>query len=282
MAEDIRDWIGRTETVADVAAAGAYQRLAGLLDHEAPPWRAGEAPLLGHWLNFLPEALQSQIGPDGHPKRGGFLPPVVLPRRMWAGSRLTFAGAMPLGAAIERRSTIRDVQPKSGRSGEMVFVTVQHEVWADGGLAVTEAQDIVYREAPRPDVAPTPATPAPVEAAPPAEWSRTVVPDPVLLFRYSALTYNSHRIHYDRDFCRDAEGYPGLVVHGPLIATLLMDHYLRRHPGAGVGGFSFRAQSPLFDIAAFILNGRETAAGAELWAAGEDGRIAMTATVQAG
>ena len=279
MADDIRNWIGRTETTADVASPDAYERLAGLLDHRTPPWRAGEAPLLGHWLNFLSNALQSEIGEDGHPRRGGFLPPVVLPRRMWAGSRLSFPGAVPLGAAIVRRSTIRDVQPKSGRSGEMVFVTVVHEVWADGALAVVEEQDIVYREAPKPEAAPAP-SPVAVEAGPAAAWSRTVAPDPVLLFRYSALTYNGHRIHYDRDFCRDAEGYPGLVVHGPLIATLLMDHYLRRHPGARVKGFSFRAQSPLFDIAPFTLNGMETEGGAELWASGRDGRIAMKATVQ--
>ena len=278
MADDIRNWIGRTETLADVASPGAYARLAGLLDHRTPPWRAGEAPLLGHWLNFLPDALQSEIGEDGHPRRGGVLPPVVLPRRMWAGSRLSFPGAIPLGASIERRSTIRDVQPKSGRSGEMVFVTVVHEVWAGGVLTVVEEQDIVYREAPKPEAA-SPQPVAAAEAGPAVDWSRTVTPDPVLLFRYSALTYNGHRIHYDRDFCRDAEGYPGLVVHGPLIATLLMDHYLCRHPGAWVKGFSFRAQSPLFDIAPFTLNGMETEGGAELWATGEDGRIAMKATV---
>ena len=278
MADGLTAWIGRCESNRDVAAPGPYRRLAALLDHETPPWRESEAPPLGHWLNFLPNALQSEIGPDGHPRRGGFMPPVTLPRRMWAGSRLTFPGAILLGAPIERRSVIRNVELKTGRSGDMVFVTVSHEVWAAGVLAVTEEQDIVYRDAPKPgETAPIAAKP---DETPAAEWSRTVAPDPVLLFRYSALTYNGHRIHYDRDFCREVEGYPGLVVHGPLIATLLLDHYLRRHPGARINAYSFRAQSPLFDIAAFQLNGRETETGAELWAVGADGRLAMKATVE--
>jgi len=277
---DLKAWIGRTETVTDIAAPGPYQRLAALLDHATPPWTESEAPPLGHWLNFLPCAQQSEIGEDGHPRRGGFMPPVELPRRMWAGGRLSFAGPISLGAAMERRSTMKDVTPKSGRTGEMVFVVVRHEVWADGQLAVVEEQDIVYREASPPGAAPTTAAPPPAEPRT-AEWTRQVTPDPVLLFRFSALTYNSHRIHYDRDYARDAEGYPGLVVHGPLIATLLLDHYLRRHPGARVCGFSFRAQSPLFDIAPFALNGLETPAGAELWACAPDGRVAMSATVEA-
>jgi 3-methylfumaryl-CoA hydratase len=274
---DLKDWIGRSETTTDVAAPGPYGRLAALLDHETPPWRAGEAPPLGHWLNFLPDARQSHLGEDGHPRRGGFLPPVALPRRMWAGSRLTFLGPIALGDEIMRRSTIETIEPKTGRSGEMVFVTVRHEVSAGPALAVVEEQDIVYREAPTPGLSQPVATPA--AAGPEADWTRRVTPDPLLLFRYSALTFNSHRIHYDRDYATGVEGYPGLVVHGPLIATLLLDHYLRRHPGARIGRFSFRAQSPLYDGAPFDLNGRETERGAELWATGESGRIAMKADV---
>jgi 3-methylfumaryl-CoA hydratase len=273
---ELRDWIGRSEIAVDVATAGVYHRLAGVLDHETPPWPSGEAPPLGHWLNFLPEARQGDLGEDGHPKRGGFLPPVNLPRRMWAGSRLRFHAAIPFGEEIVRRSTILSVEPKSGRSGEMVFVTVEHAISAAGVLAVMEEQDIVYREAPKPGAAaPAPAS----ERSPKPDWTRVVTPDPVLLFRYSALTYNAHRIHYDRDYARAEEGYPGLVVHGPLIATLLLDHYLRRHPQARIASFSFRAQSPLFDIAPFILNGRDNERGAELWASAEDGRLAITARI---
>jgi 3-methylfumaryl-CoA hydratase len=276
---DLKDWIGRSETTKDVAAPGVYHRLAGVLDHKTPPWRAGEAAPLGHWLNFLPDAQESDIGEDGHPRRGGFLPPVALPRRMWAGSRLTFPGPIKLGAEIQRRSTIQRVEPKIGRSGEMVFVTVRHEVFANGEICVSEEQDIVYREAPKPGAAASPpATPEP-DPQPP-QWSRRIKPDPVLLFRYSALTYNGHRIHYDRDFCRNLEGYPGLVVHGPLIATLLLDHYLRRRVGTAIAGFSFRAQSPLYDTSPFDLNGSETADGAHLWATAADGRVAMTAKVR--
>ncbi len=277
---DLQAWVGRSETAEDRADPGAYRRLAGLLDHQTPPWPAGEAPPLGHWLNFLPEARQSEIGEDGHPKRGGFLPPVALPRRMWAGGRLVFHAPTPLGAGLERRSTILAALPKTGRSGEMVFVTVRHEISAAGRLAVTEEQDIVYRAAPRPGAAPPTRSPAP-SPPPAAEWTRTLTPDPVLLFRYSALTYNGHRIHYDRGFCQTVEGYPGLVVHGPLIATLLLDHYLRRRPGVRIARFEFRAESPLFDTAPFSLNGEETADGAVLWAAAEDGRVAMRAKVAA-
>jgi 3-methylfumaryl-CoA hydratase len=272
---DLRNWIGRSETATNVASPGVYQRLAGVLDHETPLWREGEVPPLGHWLNFLPKARQRELDEDGHPKRGGFLPPGALPRRMWAGSRLTFHAPIPLGEEIVRRSTILSVEPKTGRSGEMVFVTVEHAVSAAGELAVREEQDIVYREAPKLGAAPPP----PAETLPEAEWTQRITPDPVLLFRYSALTYNAHRIHYDRDYARAEEGYPGLVVHGPLIATLLLDHYLRRHSKARITGFSFRALTPLFDIAPFDLNGRETNGGAELWTSGQDGRIAMKARV---
>jgi 3-methylfumaryl-CoA hydratase len=277
MTEDLKAWVGRTETCADIAAPGVYHRLAGLLDHETPPWSVGEIPPLGHWLNFLPDALEGELGEDGHPRRGGFLPPVALPRRMWAGSRLTFHAPILFGEDIVRRSTIRSVEPKTGRSGETVFVTVRHEIFASGAPAVTDEHDIVYRQAPQAGAAPAPLLKD--EHASEPEWTRRISPDPVLLFRYSALTYNGHRIHYDRTFCRDVEGYPGLVVHGPLIATLLLDHYLRRRPGARIRGFSFKAQSPLFDIAPFDLNGRETRDGAELWASGEDGRVAMRALV---
>jgi 3-methylfumaryl-CoA hydratase len=274
---DLQAWVGRAETVRDVASPGPYRRLAALLDHETQPWPEGEAPPLGWWLNFLPEARQGELGEDGHPRRGGFLPPVDLPRRMWAGSRIAFSAAIPLGAAMEKRSTILAVDPKRGRSGEMVFVTVRHEIFADGRLAATEAQDIVYRDAPKPEAAPSA---APLAGPPPAAgWSRAVTPDPTLLFRYSALTYNAHRIHYDRAYATDAEGYPGLVVHGPLIATLLLDHYLRRRPGARIAAFEFRAESPLFDRQPFTLNGDETGEGAALWALAPDGRIAMRARV---
>jgi len=201
---------------------------------------------------------------------------VELPRRMWAGSRIRFLAPVPLGSTLRQVSTIRNVEAKSGKSGAMIFVTVSHEIFADGTRAVIDEHDIVYREAPKPGSAAAPVEPE----ARQSDFTRTIHPDPVLLFRYSALTFNGHRIHYDRDYCREVEGYPGLVVHGPLIATLLMDHFLRARPGTRVARFSFRAQRPLFDIAPFDLCLTETAKGAEIWARNRVGEVAVTSVLE--
>ena len=273
----LMDWIGRSETLHDVAAAAPLVGLAATLDHTDPPWRLDEVPPLGHWLYFLPRALQRDIAADGHPHKGGFLPPVELPRRMWAGGEFTFSTPIPVGAAITRRSTIAHVTEKAGRSGPMVFVRVEHEISTEAGPALSEVHHIVYREAPKPGEASPPADPAPAQAV----WRRSIQPDIVLLFRYSALTFNGHRIHYDRDYCREVEGYPGLIVHGPLTATLLMDLFLRNNPGAQVTGFRFRARRPLFDIHPFEICGRPMPGGAELWIADHQGNLAMSAEVEA-
>jgi len=273
---DYQSWVGRSETSLDVAAPGPVARLAALLDHENPPWRQGELPPLAHWLYFLPGARQSLIDEDGHPKRGGLLPPVALPRRMWAGGRVEFLAPIALGAAMTRRSTVRGVAPKTGKSGDMVFVTVGHEIFCDDRLAIVEEQDIVYRE--RGAAA---ATAEGRAAAAAFDAQRSVTADAVMLFRYSALTFNGHRIHYDRDYARDVEFYQGLVVHGPLIATLLMDHHLRRHPGRRIARFGFRAQRPLFDGAPFDLFSRMDGSRTELWAAAPDAPVAMSAYAEA-
>ncbi|MFP5475334.1 MAG: MaoC family dehydratase N-terminal domain-containing protein, partial [Gammaproteobacteria bacterium] len=224
----LQTWQGQSETLSDTLTATPIAALSATLDHDDPaPAPGTTVPPLWHWLYFLPHARQSEIGPDGHPKRGGFLPPVPLPRRMWAGGRLRWEmqgdGANPLqvGQQVQRTSTIQSVKHKAGRSGELLFVLVEHQYRNAQGLALTEEHDIVYRSAAQPgDPAPTPQKP-PLEGQ--AAWSRTIVPDDVLLFRYSALTFNGHRIHYDRSYVTEEEGYPGLVVHGPLIATLLVD-----------------------------------------------------------
>ena len=275
----LKDWIGRTEVRTDRAAATPLAGLAATLDHDAPPWPAGELPPLGNWLHFLPCAPQREIAEDGHPHKGGFLPPVPLPRRMWAGGDLRFLAPIPRDAEMRRTSTIEAVEHKTGRSGDMVFVSVLHEIATDDGVAIRERQDIVYRDAAKPGEA---APPSPAGAEPPtsAGWSRVITPDPVLLFRYSALTFNGHRIHYDRPYCREVEGYPGLVVHGPLTATLLMDMVLRNTGGRRVEGFRFRARRPLFDTAPFTLNATDQGDGRiEAWASGPDGAAAMTADV---
>ena len=268
----LRGWIGREELTEDVASPAPLAGLAATLDHDAPPWPEGELPPLGHWLYFLPRARQSALDTDGHARRGGFLPPVPLPRRMWAGGALSFHAAIPVGAPIVRRSTIAEVVHKHGASGDLVFVTVAHEISAGGVLAVRERQDLVYRGA---------AGAAAAEGAPPperpADSSRTLSAGPALLFRFSALTFNAHRIHYDRDYARDAEGYDGLVVQGPLLAILLVDLLLRAAPGRRLSGFSFRARRPLLDTAPFRLCQAGDADGADLWTRDSAGHETMTA-----
>jgi 3-methylfumaryl-CoA hydratase len=270
MPDDLERWTGRSETVEDVASPVPLAGMAALLDHDVPPWRDGELPPLAHWLYFLGHARQSEIDLDGHPRRGGFLPPITLPRRMWAGSRIVFHGAIPVGAAMTRRSTIADIKTKQGASGAMIFVTVKHEIGVAGAAAIVEEQDIVFRDAPSGQ------TPAPKPDPRSITDTRSINPDPTLLFRFSALTFNAHRIHYDRDYAVEVEGYPGLVVQGPLTAMLLMDHFLRTHPRSNVTRFEFRAQSPLFDTAPFEL----CADGNDLWARGPHGEAAMRAKIE--
>jgi 3-methylfumaryl-CoA hydratase len=273
--EHLRGWVGRTETLDDVVSATPPRALAATLDHEDSAWPEGrELPPFWHWLYFLPLHRQSQLGKDGHAERGGFLPPVALPRRMWAGSRVQFLAPLRLGDAIRRCSTIEDVRLKEGRTGPLVFVTARHEIAAAGVPSVIERQDIVYRNAPSPSELP----PTPVVAPAEAGWSRRIDPDPVLLFRYSALTFNGHRIHYDQPFTTQDEGYPGLVVHGPLIATLLLDLVARERPRAIVKAFSFRAVRPLFDTAPFHVCGSPEGDGSvTLWARSPEGYVAMQA-----
>ena len=275
----LQAWQGRSETLADDITAAPVRAMAATLDRDdAAPVAGNRLPELWHWLYFLPHHRQSEIGVDGHAKRGGFLPPVPLPRRMWAGGRLQWEPGNPLrvGDAAKRVSTIAAVTHKTGRSGELVFVQVRHEVHNAHGLALTEEHDIVYRAAAAPgEAAPAP-TPAPMDAT----FSRTLVPDDVLLFRYSALTFNGHRIHYDRRYVTEVEGYPGLIVHGPLIATLLVDLLRRERPDATLSRFEFRAVRPTFDIAPFRVHGRPDADGQRysLWGEDTDGWLTMQAT----
>ena len=272
--DHLRSWIGRQEVLTDTVTKAPVGALSATLDRDDAPAQSGDPlPPLWHWLYFLPVAPQSSIGADGHPKRGGFLPPVELPRRMWAGGRLTFHAPLRVGEAITRTSTIADVSVKEGRTGSLCFVLVRHEIAGQDGIAVTEEHDIVYRDLPPANEAPPRAKPAPAEAT----WRRDITPDPVLLFRYSALTFNGHRIHYDRSYVTQEEGYPGLIVHGPLIATLLVD-LLRRNTDKAIATFRFRALSPLFDIAPFAVCGRPDQDGTvALWARNADGGLAMEA-----
>ena len=275
--EELRAWVGRTEERSDRVTPVPLAALAATLDRDDPPPAEGSAIApLRHWLYFLPLVRRSETGPDGHALRGGFLPPVPLPRRMWAGGRLEFRQPLRVGDPIERTSRIVSVDHKQGRTGALVFVLVRHEIRARGDVAIVEEHDIVYRDAPAPGEAPPGTKPAPGDA----QWRQDVVPDDVLLFRYSALTFNGHRIHYDRRYVTTVEGYPGLVVHGPLIATLLVDLARDRCAPADVATFSFRAVKPIFDVAPFAVCGaREPGANAvRLWAQDSDGHLAMEAT----
>lgn len=274
--ESFDAWVGRTDEKADLITHAPVRLMQATLDASDANALPSQLPPLWHWLYFLPGERQSNIGLDGHPRRGGFLPPITLPRRMWAGGRLQFIRPLTLGAPIRRVSTIKSVKSKSGRSGELVFVTIVHHVSDALGISVREEQDIVYRDAP---AAGSPAPP-PVEAPADEQFSRTVWPDPVLLMRYSALTFNSHRIHYDRPYAIQEEGYPGLVVHGPLIATLLLDGLLRAHPKKIIRSFEFKAVSPLFDTSPFTVNGKLEGGEARLWARGSEGQLAMQASAE--
>jgi 3-methylfumaryl-CoA hydratase len=280
---DLQAWVGRSETVRDQIGATPVKALNATLDHPAADVSSGTALLpLWHWLYFLPLHRQSEIGPDGHAKRGGFLPPVPLPRRMWAGSQFEFHAPLRVGDALTRTSTIHDVKEKSGRTGPLAFVKVRHEIRRDGdsAVALTEFHDIVYREAPQPDdVAPSPKK-APTDET----WCKRWVPDDVLLFRYSALTFNGHRIHYDRRYVTTVEGYPGLIVHGPLIATLLLDLLRHQLPDAVVRKYEFRAVRPIFDIHPFEVCGAPQADGrtVRLWARDHEGWLAMEAVAEIG
>ncbi len=274
--QHLTDWVGRTETRTDHVTPTPVAALAATLDRDADiaadPGAA--LPPLWHWLYFTPLAPQREIGADGHPKRGGFLPPVPLPRRMWAGGRLQFLHPIRVGDALSRLSRIASVEVKEGRSGTLVFVTVRHEYAGAEGVVLTEEHDIVYRGNPQPGAKTPPPQAAPTDAA----FSREIVPDPVLLFRYSALTFNGHRIHYDRPYVTEVEGYPGLIVHGPLIATLLLDLLSREMPQARVRAFEFRAVRPVFDIHRFTVCGKRSDDGTvALWTRDHEGWLTMQA-----
>lgn len=271
---ELQQWTGRSETKSDRVTEVPVAAMHATLDIDAPFPLAGDAlPPLWHWLYFLPLHRHSDIGEDGHAKRGGFLPPVPLPRRMWAGGRLQFLQTLHVGDAIERTSRIVSVDAKEGRTGSLVFVLVRHEIAGPSGLAVVEEHDIVYRGM---GSVPGGGTPAPADHA----WERTLSPDEVMLFRYSALTFNGHRIHYDRSYVTSVEGYPGLIVHGPLIATLLLELVREKLPDARITDYRFKAVRPLFDTADFSVCGKPSEDGksVSLWARSPEGLLAMEAT----
>lgn len=273
---DYASLIGSVQIARDRIVAGPLDRLSATLDRDDPGFRDGDAiPPLAHWLFFLPSDRQSKLDTDGHPERGDFLPSTPdLPRRMWAGSRIVFYSPIRVGMKIERKSEIVSVEPKQGANGALLFVTVRHEISEKGGgVLLTDEHDIVYRGAGGATGG------SKGEVRDPGSWRRSLVPDERLLFRYSALTFNAHRIHYDKDYVTGVEGYPGLVVHGPLVATLMLDLLRRQAPDAEVVSYTFRARAPLFAGAELHLNGEPVPKdnAVELWTCDVDGQVAMTA-----
>jgi len=283
--QDFSDWGGKTEVSYDIIDPALAERLrTTLLRIEQTP-ATGVLPTLGHWCYFQSPAPADLLGEDGHPQRGGFLPPIALPRRMWAGGSLEFLAPIPIGATLSRHSTIGSMQAKEGRSGKLVFVSITHDYWQEETKLITERQDLVFREAAiKGNTASTKSKTTilpPSEKTPAPLHSQTLRGDTVTLFRFSALTFNSHRIHYDRDYAVQVEGYSGLVVHGPLLATQLAQ-FAEQHfanGGRSLRHFDFKAVSPVIDTQHYTLcTGSEGEDGCvPLWIVKDDGVVAMRA-----
>jgi len=280
--DHLQTWIGKTEAVPDEIGVFPVKALAATLDRDDPEPQLGDPlPPAAHWLYFLEVTRHSELAFDGHTKKGGFLPPVPLPRRMWAGGRIWFPGALKVGDHAVRQSTIKDVTFKEGKSGRLVFVLVEHRIQVEGEDRIVEEHDIVYRD----DADPDAPAPDPKPAPDGAVWRRQVLPNEAMLFRYSGLTFNAHRIHFDREFTRDDEGYPDLIVHGPLIATFLMDLCRREQTDKRLIRFAYRAVRPTFlDDRPMTFAGRPEDDGttADLWALDQDGWLAMQAQAEFG
>lgn len=274
----LRKWIGEKETATDYVTVPTIHRLGALLDRDDPFPKIGDPlPIGWHAILFPRVVRQSQIGPDGHPARGDFLPPVPLPRRMFAGKTVTFVSDLRVGDEVRRESVIQNVELKQGRTGEMIFVTVKTDIYSPRSLAITELQRIVYRESPDPSAKATPPQAAPGEA----RWKKTVTPDTVMLFRFSALTFNGHRIHYDLPYVTQVEGYPGLIVNGNL-STLMMFEIARENAGRPIARFSSRNVSPLFVGRPLQVCGapEEDNRTIKLWVTNDQGGVALTADAE--
>jgi 3-methylfumaryl-CoA hydratase len=272
--DHLRQWIGRADVASDVVTAQLVRGLRATLFMEIGAPKPGDAaPFTTHWCLAQPVYPMSELGPDGHPTRGGFLPPVPLPRRMWAGGELEFFEPLRVGDETTRTSRISDVTMKTGSTGVLCFVSVEHVVTTPRGTAIRERQDIVYRDV---STAAAPSKPAP--APPVAKHRENHMADPVLLFRYSALTFNGHRIHYDRDYVTKVEGYPGLIFHGPMQAAFIVELAAKLHGGTAPKKFVYRGVQPLFEGSEFSVNANDTDSGMELWTANSAGQPTMKGT----
>ena len=288
---DIAQWVGRSQSRTEVIYGVQVRQLAATFNDAARLATPDAVPLpaLWHWAYFNPLEVQSRLGDDGHPQRGDFMPAVNLPRRMWAGSRLKWHRAFSVGMCVTRQTRIDKVERKTGRSGEMVFVTLAHQYGDTDGLLLEEEHDIVYREWPTAAEKVALADLGKRACAGEHGFERTgarqqeVHADAVMLFRYSAATFNGHRIHYDSDYCRNVEGYPALVVHGPLIATLLLGFVENTLAcGSFIRSFAFRAMRPTFALGPFHLHAATPGADGKcmhVWSTNNVGEVGLDAQV---
>ena len=271
------EYLGRMQESQIVISSDRIKGLAALLDYPEPPWPNGQVPPTGHWCNIFPYTQQSRLGHDGHEQLGEFYPPIKYPRRMWVGGRIRYTRPLRIGEPIKHRSTIKQIVDKQGKSGPMTFLTVCHEYLDSGELMLQDEQDIVYRDvSTSPIKKPINNSHQGLESKHPYDWSKTIVPDSTLLFRYSAVSFNSHRIHYDQDYVRK-EGYPGLLVHAPLTATLLIDLFQRSNPEINIYQIEYVARSPLYNGYPITMMGQQQENGkVSLWAEDCEGTRSMS------
>ncbi len=265
-------WIGKTETNEDYISAGQANLMCATMGLLKTLKKGDELPALWHWIYFLSAKVPNELGLDGHPKLGGFLPPVKLPMRMWAGGRFVFYRPIKIGDVAIKKSKVEAIKHKQGKTSDLCFITVSHSIFIDDQICIREEHDIVYKNAPKTNDVRTP-----IEPPKKIDWHRKVITNPTLLFRYSALTFNGHRIHYDREYAKTTELYPNLVVHGPLIATLLANFSTEKLDKQTLKSFEFKALAPIFDQAPFYLNARHNNNIVNLWASDVNGGLALKA-----
>lgn len=277
--DHLKTWIGRQECVTDTLDGTKASELAAILDHERLDFTRGQPlPMGWQWIYFNPILRSSDLDEDGHPRRGDFLPPVPFPRRMWASGKIVSHQPLLIGIETEKQSSIKGVSLKEGKSGPLLFVDVAHAYWQEGATRLEEVQNIVFREVNAQSSVPKKSPPAPR----PSEFSRAMSANEVLLFRYSAVTFNAHRIHHDEAYATEVEGYRGLVVHGPLLATMLIDFAMETLNITGLEEFQFRALRPLFANDSFHLHGRRDGSDLDLWICDDAGYIIMEARARLG
>ncbi len=276
---DWREYIGRVHEETMRISSDRIQGLAALMDYDEPPWPDNRVPPTGHWLAMFPYTRQSELGHDGHEKLGDFIPDTGHPRRMWVGGRIQYLKPLYVDQPVLHRTTITNIEDKTGKTGPMTFVTLNHEYLAGSDLLLREEQKIVYREA---STEPTQRPTIKPASKPESEydWSRQFMPDSAVLFRYSAVTFNTHKIHFDHEYVKE-EGYPGLLVHAPLTATLLIQLYSSANPDFKINCFDYSARSPMYDGDPIMLYGKNAGDGKVLlWAEDCAGNLAVSATLE--